>query len=265
MLPNAATGRPVAALPAAVELAPPAAEDAPPAAPVAAVDAADAAELMAPPLPEAEADEPVSLAAYAKAISGLTIRIQSLTGRLTAPDEVLVEFEPEPPKVDVMVVLGEVMVVTPVSPAAPPVMVDVITSLPDVIVVTVAPLAPTPPVPEPVAFAAGITVVTRVEPPERVVVMTTGAIDWEPTAPRVVVTGAPVESVPVLITRVLVPAVCVIVETPEPDAVATMQESMPAHPYTDRRYLPAQIWLPKAVTALASEAGQDSATQSRIP
>ena len=91
------------------------------------------------------------------------------------------EAAPEPPRVEVIVVLGEVMVVIPLAPAAPPpVRVEVMTLLPDVIVVTVAPPAPTPPgppEPEPVALAAGVTVVTSVEPPERVVVMTTGPTD----------------------------------------------------------------------------------------
>ena len=47
-------------------------------------------------------------------------------------------------------------------------------------------------------------------------------------APTVVVNAPPVESVPVLMTRVLVPAVCVTVEMPEPDAVAAIQRSVNA-------------------------------------
>ena len=83
-----------------------------------------------------------------------------------------------------------------------------------------------------------------------------------PPAPSVVVNGPPVESVPVLTTRVLVPAdwVAVTVATlVEADARAA-KVKLSSYPITSRDAqlrVPWQIWFPKLMTVVLSLCGQD--------
>lgn len=100
------------------------------------------------------------------------------------------------------------------APAAPaPAVKTVVMPAELVVVMTEAPLA--------VAEAATVLVMTVTEPEASVVVKRTATPvgGTPPTAPRVVVNGWPAVSVPVEMTRVVVPAVWVAVTVWTPDAV----------------------------------------------
>jgi len=176
------------------------------------------------------------------------------------PAELVVVMTTPPAPALPLMVLFEVMVVTTVMPAE---LVPVRTTTP-----------PAPPVAVEFPAPPAAVWVMRVVMPERVDVITDALPGWVPpivrvwvvaavptvvvmvtrtadvsTAPRVVVTGMPAEFVPVLMTKVLVPAVCVAV------TVATDPEAA----------LAAQNWVPKVMTVAASVDEQDSLLQSRTP
>jgi len=174
-----------------------------------------------------------------------------------------------PPAPAPVIVLFWVRVVTTVMPAelvpvrttTPPALPVVIVEFWVTVVTTVMPaeLVPvrttTPPAPvavaDELAVPAWVPPMVRVsvvaeEPTVVVIVTKTAEVS---TAPRVVVTAMPAELVPVLMTKVLVPAVCV--------AVTVATDPLAA--------LAAQNWVPKEMTVPASAAEQDSMLQSRTP